>query len=240
MMISVKNRIDAKEELDDFELFGEELEQTLEEIAGVNQMLGGNRISIKAVKTILGSISTDKHITIVDVGCGNGDMLRSLAKMAKKHNMNVELLGIDANPHAINIAKELSSNFENLSYNVINIFDEEFGKLKYDIALCTLTLHHFKDDEISDLMRVMCQNTSISVIVNDLHRSRIAYYLFKLYSWVFKLGPISKADGLTSILRGFKKEELQSISRKLQLKTYSIQWKWAFRYLWIIKTGNTK
>ena len=41
-------------------------------------------------------------------------------------------------------------------------------------------------------------------------------------------------DGLTSILRGFKREELESFSNILQVKP-QIKWKWAFRYQWIIQ-----
>jgi hypothetical protein len=49
---------------------------------------------------------------------------------------------------------------------------------------------------------------------------------------------MSKEDGLVSILRGFKKKELIAFSKQLQFKNYSIQWKWAFRYQWIIKTDD--
>jgi hypothetical protein len=45
---------------------------------------------------------------------------------------------------------------------------------------------------------------------------------------------MSREDGLTSILRGFKKEELIQFSEKLSFKNYKIHWKWAFRYQWII------
>jgi hypothetical protein len=45
---------------------------------------------------------------------------------------------------------------------------------------------------------------------------------------------MSREDGLVSILRGFKKNELEEFSKKLSLKNYTIRWKWAFRYQWII------
>jgi hypothetical protein len=45
---------------------------------------------------------------------------------------------------------------------------------------------------------------------------------------------MSRQDGLTSILRGFKKEELVSFSQKLNFKKYTVNWKWAFRYEWLI------
>ena len=41
-------------------------------------------------------------------------------------------------------------------------------------------------------------------------------------------------DGLTSVLRGFKRGDLKKISQKINVKT-NVSWKWAFRFLWIIK-----
>jgi hypothetical protein len=50
---------------------------------------------------------------------------------------------------------------------------------------------------------------------------------------------MSREDGLVSILRGFKKNELVNFSQKLELKNYKVRWKWAFRYQWIIeKVGS--
>ena len=43
-----------------------------------------------------------------------------------------------------------------------------------------------------------------------------------------------RQDGLTSVLRAFKKKDLENISKKIKVH-FSIQWKWAFRYLWILK-----
>ena len=47
---------------------------------------------------------------------------------------------------------------------------------------------------------------------------------------------MSRKDGLVSILRGFNKTELEQFSKELHFKNYSIEWKWAFRYQWIIST----
>ena len=40
-------------------------------------------------------------------------------------------------------------------------------------------------------------------------------------------------DGLTSVLRGFKRKDLVMISQTLNIKP-QISWKWAFRYQWIL------
>jgi len=52
--------------------------------------------------------------------------------------------------------------------------------------------------------------------------------------FVFQLNAMSREDGLISILRGFKRKDLIDFSKKLNFGNYTIQWKWAFRYQWII------
>jgi hypothetical protein len=98
-----------------------------------------------------------------------------------------------------------------------------------------LTLHHFKDNEIIKILSVFNANAAVGIVVNDLQRSVISYRLFQVVCFVFRLNTMSREDGLTSILRGFKKQELIQFSNKLNLKKYTIQWRWAFRYQWIIK-----
>jgi hypothetical protein len=68
-----------------------------------------------------------------------------------------------------------------------------------------------------------------------IHSSELSYRLFQALCFVFRLNHMSRQDGLVSILRGFKKEELLNYSKQLKFTKYTIAWRWAFRYQWIIK-----
>lgn len=234
MAINTQYRTEEPEIMDDFSLEGEELIHALDKIAAINRLLGGNKLTLHGIKKLLEKVDISKTITIADIGCGNGDMLRMLAEYGKKQGINFQLIGIDANAFTINYAKELSQNFKNIDYLCLDIFSKEFRDVKYDIALCTLTLHHFSNEEIENMLDLLNQNASVGIVVNDLHRSKLAYRLFEGVCYVFNLNKMSKNDGLVSILRGFKKSELVHFSKKLKLNNYSINWKWAFRYQWII------
>ncbi|MDP5199856.1 methyltransferase domain-containing protein [Flavobacterium sp. DG2-3] len=234
MSVNTKYRTEEIEMMDDFSLQSEELIGALDQIAAINQLLGGNKLTLHGIKELLKKTDTSKTITIADIGCGNGDMLRMLANYGKKHNLKFQLIGIDANAFTIDYARKLSADFTNIEYKCLDIFSEDFKSLKYDIVLCTLTLHHFTTNQINDLMETLNDNASIGIVVNDLHRSKVAYRLFQLIGVVFNLNKMSRNDGLISILKGFKKKELEHFSKKLNLKNYSINWKWAFRYQWII------
>ena len=235
MVINTKDRTEEEEIMDDFLLEGEELRDALDKIARINQFLGGNQLTLQGVKKL---INSEEEITIVDVGCGNGDMLRTLADYGNKNNLKFNLIGIDANAFTINYAKEITKEYPNISYKCEDIFSESFAQMSYDIILCTLTLHHFKNNQIDYLIQLFNKQAQIGIVINDLHRNIIAYRAFQVICFVFKLNKISKEDGLVSILRGFKKQELIDFSVRNKLKNYTIHWKWAFRYQWIIKTQN--
>lgn len=234
MPLNTKYRTDKPEIMDDFAMEGEVLREALDKIAKINQLLGGNKLTLLGVKALLAKVPNRGEITIVDVGCGNGDMLRNLADYGVKNNLNLNLIGIDANNFTSNHALKLSQNYPNISYRCEDIFDKPFRELKYDIALCTLTLHHFKEEEILDIMTVFHTNAALGVVINDLQRSSLAYRLFQSLCFVFQLNAMSREDGLISILRGFKRKDLIDFSKKLNFGNYTIQWKWAFRYQWII------
>jgi hypothetical protein len=94
-------------------------------------------------------------------------------------------------------------------------------------------LHHFNDEELEVLLSAVLPKVSIGILVNDLHRHPLAYYLFRLLCLTIS-NRMVREDGLTSILKGFKRQELEKISAQIGAK-YQIKWKWAFRYQWIIQ-----
>lgn len=234
MSINTKYRTDEPEIMDDFSLEGEELRDALDKIAKINQLLGGNKLTLQGLKAILPKGSKNL-LTIVDVGCGNGDMLRTIADFGTQNGYNFKLIGIDANAFTVNHAEKLSTKYQKISYLCEDIFTMDAAEMDCDVVVCTLTLHHFKDDEIIEILNVFKKSAKLGIVINDLQRSAVAYRLFQLLCVIFGLNRMSREDGLVSILRGFKKEELVAFSEKLNFKKYSIDWKWAFRYQWIIQ-----
>ena len=239
MFVNTTTRSEEPEIMDDFAMEGEILRDALDKIAGINRLLGGNAVTLEGVKWLLDQRSDhlkDDEISILDVGCGNGDMLRALANFGKQRKITFNLQGIDANGFTVRHAERLSAGYSNISYRCADIFNEIKQDRVYDVILCTLTLHHFKDGQLIELMEGFKQHTRLGIVVNDLHRSGLAYRLFQLICWVFRLNSMSRDDGLISILRGFKKADLLRYSAVLNLKKYVIRWRWAFRYQWIIRT----
>ena len=231
-MKGLGERSDQFEIMDDMAMEGPELRRTLDLLASINFWLGGNALTRDGVEKMLNPLPKGRTIRIVDLGCGNGDMLRKLHFFGKKKGYDFELLGIDANPASVAYAKELSSGMDNVNFSTVNIFSSEFREMDYDIAIATLFMHHFSDEEITKLMSELQEKSTIGVLINDLHRSELAYGLFWIISLFFG-NHVARNDGLVSIRKAFRRKDLEKYARQVKGKS-SIQWKWAFRYQWII------
>ena len=231
--ISTKQRTNKEELMDDFSIGGTLLRDTLDKLEHINRWLGGNKVTLKGLKMILKNHPKEQEVFIVDIGCGHGDILRDVARFGRKKGYKMRLLGVDANSAAISYANQLSTHYSEIKFKKEDIFSQEFKNRKVDVVLATLFLHHLKEPQIISFFKQTLNQTKIGIVVNDLHRHKLAYYLFMLLS-VFIRNKMIIEDGLTSILRGFKRKDLESISHKINIQP-QISWKWAFRFLWIIK-----
>ncbi len=225
------HRSAEKEIIDDFSLTGEDIIRTFKTIERVNSLLGGNRILVDGVKQILPQLpESKKPIHLYDLGCGSGDGLRAIARWARRNGTSLKLTGIDANPFIVNYAKEQASAFPEIRFLQTDIFDEDFALQDADIITFNLCLHHFSEEENTILLN-KCKTEGVrAVLVNDLHRHWLAYYAFGAFCRLTGAGDIARKDGLLSILKGFKKKELEDLGQKSGISDPVIRWRWAFRY----------
>lgn len=224
-----------KEIMDDLSGGGMEMDQALRELEIINLLLGGNKVSTNGLEMLLKKHSIKSQpIKIADIGCGGGDILKLMAKWGRNKGIKFDLLGIDANPHVVTYAERNTKEYPEITFQTADIFSPEFRAQKFDIIHCCLFTHHFKDDELIDLFSHLKSQAQIGIIVNDLHRHWLAYYSIKAITKMASKSDMVKNDGPISVLRAFKKEELQNILFSAGIDHYSIKWKWAFRWELII------
>ena len=238
-MIGFKERTSEPELMDDANLRPEILRNVLHDVSLANRLLGGNRITEKAVFQILKENPGHLH-RILDVGCGEGAMLRKLAQLCRKKGFNAEFLGLDLSESAISLAREHSKAYPEITYVTGDLLEVRPEQIRCDIALCTLTLHHIPTAKVPLFLEQMSRITRSAVLVNDLQRSGLAYYLFKAFSVIFIKTKVARHDGLVSIKKGFRRKELVQFSNQIPGYEYIISWKWAFRYLLTLRAINTK
>ncbi|GAL87203.1 2-polyprenyl-3-methyl-5-hydroxy-6-metoxy-1,4-benzoquinol methylase [Sporocytophaga myxococcoides] len=219
--------------MDDLEFEGEVLGRTLDEIEFINKWLGGNAVTLDAVKKVVKARQlqkTDVPITISDLGCGGGEMLSLIYKWAESEDIKVKLTGIDANDYVVNHAAKKVPLQDCISFKKYNVLDIAFKKESFDISTCTLFCHHFENDVLINFLKQLKSQTRFAIIINDIHRHWFAYYSIKYLTSLFSRSYMVKYDAQLSVLRAFKKSELELIISKAGFSRFEIRWKWAFRF----------
>lgn len=233
-MVDFTKRSEEIEILDTFSGTTKELDTILNDINRVNHLLGGYAITLNAVFELL-KTNNKKSYTILDMGCAEGSMLRKLALEARNRTIPLNLIGVDLNTQGLELARTYSTDFPEISYVERDILTADFSQFDIDVVITTLTLHHFSDTGVVQFVNQFNQLASLGVVINDLHRSRTAYYLFKAFSFFFIQTEIARKDGLLSIRRAFKRKELMAYAEQVKNASHKIKWKWAFRYVWVLK-----
>ena len=229
-MVNLTQRSSLKELLDSDDIPFDDIKQNMKELNTINTLLGGHAITVAGVKEILKRLQGDKAITICEIGCGGGDNLRAIQSWCSKNKIPVQFIGIDIKKECIEFAKSQCAYFD-----VIWIQNDfaaaSFGTVKPDIIFSSLFCHHFSNNNLVNMLSWMKVNCSKGFFINDLHRHPLAYYLIRWLTKLFSSSYLVKNDAPLSVARSFTRKEWQKLFDLTGIKNYTIQWKWAFRYL---------
>ncbi len=224
--------------MDDFNADKQVIKLTLAELEFINRWLGGNNVTVSGIDKLLNhyynSNPNKSEIRCVDIGCGGGDILKIMAKWARKKKYNFIFTGIDANNFIINYASKNTTQFSEIFYENLDVFSEKFQNQTYDIVTNTLFCHHFTNEQLIKLFMIWKKNSKIGIVINDIHRHWFAYYTIKWLTELFSKSYMVKNDSKLSVLRAFRRKELEDLLQKAEIHNYKISWHWAFRWQIII------
>ncbi len=228
-----RRRSEKLELLDSENIPAKYLYQNLKELDIINHLLGGYKISFDALKNILKKGNT---YTLVDIGCGGGDTLKRIAQWNRLKHYSLQLYGIDIKPVCIEYAHN------NKPDNAINFICDDYKNMHHhlpiiDIIHACLFCHHLKEEQLVELVK-FAEERNATLVINDLERNALAYYLIKWITALFSKSYLVKNDAPLSVARGFKKKEWEHIMSLADVKKYSIKNKWAFRHQVIVYAGN--
>jgi len=230
----LNKRSTQKEQLDNLDLAGEDLHQTLDGLSVINKYLGNTNATFNIVKKEI--LAANRSLKVIDLGCGGGDNLRSIAAWSAKNNYQVDLIGIDGNPNILTYATAKNTNQIQIEYLQADILSASFELPDCDILISSHFMYHFSDKALVHFLQQAKQKVTHKIIFSELHRSKFAYLLFRVGAVFLPFSKMIKQDGLLAIRRSFTKKELVSILQQTAIPRYQIQWKWAFRLLITIPT----
>ncbi|MHA0319338.1 methyltransferase domain-containing protein [Sphingomonas melonis] len=145
------------------------------------------------------------RLRILDVGFGDGDMLRRIARWAAKRRLPVELVGVDLNPRSEAAARAHTPPELPIRWITGDYADLAGGG--WDVILSSLVAHHMTHDQLIAFLRFMETEAKRGWLVNDLHRHGFAHAGFPLLARIARWHPIVRHDGTLSIARSYRPAE---------------------------------
>ena len=174
----------------------------LTDLASVNRWTLAARPTLGFLKRALGD---RQSFNLLDVGYGDGDMLRAIARWARKNGIKAALTGIDLNPKSEAVARSATASDANIRYltgDYHGIVGEGF-----DIIVSSLVAHHMTHDELVAFLRSMEAHARVGWLVSDPHRHRLPYMGFPILARLMGWHRIVREDGQLSIARAFRPDE---------------------------------
>lgn len=183
--------------------------RSLRDVACANRYFGGASAAIAELRIALRempALADGKDVVLLDVGTGLGDIAARARAVAAAAGIPLRTLGVDASEP---LARKASC--PALPAARADALTLPFADDSVDIVLCSQLLHHFEHAHALELLRELDRVARHRVIVSDLRRSWFAASGIWLVSFPLRFHPVSRHDGVVSVLRGFTRRELETM-----------------------------
>lgn len=173
-----------------------------------------------------------RPLTILDLACGGGDVDIHLARLAKRQGVSLSICGWDKSLTAIECARLRAeeAGLDNLVFEQRDALRDDVAE-PFDIALCTLFLHHLSHDDGLCLLQKMRDAARLAVFVDDLRRTRRGYALAWLGCHLLTRSPIVRVDGPMSVKAAYTVVEARQLASQAGLDGAVITTHWPQRFL---------
>lgn len=211
--MSLRERDRALRELmDDPDADPRRLAATLERFGTVNRLISGwGRVYRRWARPHLSGLG--RPARILDLGCGGGDVLARLVALASADGIPVEGLGVDPDPRAIAVAAGRARRSPHMTVRCTDSGTLRAEGERFDLVVSNHVLHHLDDGELhrfADDSKALSQGL---VLHGDIERGRSAYGLYTLGITPLAPGTFLRTDGLRSIRRSYRADELDAALR---------------------------
>jgi 2-polyprenyl-3-methyl-5-hydroxy-6-metoxy-1,4-benzoquinol methylase len=201
-MTSLAVRAIAEELMDADDLDPETYTEVVGDLAAVNIVTMAARPTLDFLAR--GTVGV-KRFRLLDVGYGDGDMLRRIARWAAQRGIDAELVGVDLNPRSAVAAKahtppELTIDWRTGDY-------ADLAGQGWDFIISSLVAHHMTHEQLVAFLRFMDREAARGWLVNDLHRHRFAHWGFPVLARLFGWHRIVRLDGTLSVARAYRPAE---------------------------------
>jgi 2-polyprenyl-3-methyl-5-hydroxy-6-metoxy-1,4-benzoquinol methylase len=199
------NRSRQEEQMDAADLDPAVYEKVLHDLARVNRWTFTASPVLAFMKRAIGDA---KAFRLMDVGFGDGDILRAIARWARRRDLAADLVGVDLNEKSLAAARAATPVGMPIDYRAGDYLDQAGP---FDFVISSQVTHHMTDDQLRAFIHYMEREARGGWLICDLHRHGFAHWGFPLLARLLRVHRIVREDGQLSIARSFRPAEWRAI-----------------------------
>ena len=205
--------------------------QCLHDLELVNVCTLAYRPTLHWLKKVWRDDRFRQPVSILDIGCGGGGMLRKIWRWARRRGRKPNLTGVDRNPWSKASAERVTPPDAPIQYETADIFSFDPDR-QADFIISSLFTHHLTDDEVVTFLRWMDRHATQGWFINDLHRHPLPFYLIRYVTRILRFGPMVQHDGPISVARAFTAADWRRLvaAAGIPMERIRINWFFPFRY----------
>ncbi len=207
----------------------EEVRESLQDVATVNRYLSGYRVLLHHVEPFLRAHKVDRPFTVLDAATGSADQPIALVKLARHLRVPIHITAIDINAKMLKLAEEEIASFPEIRLVQCDILSLPFRVDGFDLAVNSLSLHHFSWPKAVMILQAIYQAGRLGVVVNDLHRSRIAHAVIFLLTRIFTRNRLTRYDAPVSVMNAFTPKEFGQLAQEAGIDPHEIHRHFPYR-----------
>ncbi len=192
--------------------------RSLRDVVRSNRLFGGQRAVLASLASLIEQASPGAVLVLLDVGTGLGDIPRAVRTHAERRGAHVVTVGLELTVALAAAARPAARDVLCGDARML-----PFATGSIDVVTCSQVLHHFDGPEADALLQELTRVAKRLVVVSDLRRSWLAVSLLWLASFPLGFHPVSRHDGIVSILRGYTASELGDIVRRAVDRTPAVR-----------------
>ncbi len=210
------------ERLDRPSEYPDALGSSLGEVRQVNRWLGGTQVALGFLRS-RPELVRRSHASILDVATGTADIPLAMLRWGERRCIHLDVTATDVSHEVLAHAKAHVGAQDGITLETADATSLPYSADSFDYVTCNLALHHFPPHVAVQVLREMYRVARRAILVNDLVRSRPAYWGARLMFLLTTRNPLTSHDGPLSVLRSYTVEELRQLGEEAGLERFTVR-----------------
>lgn len=180
----------------------------LRDLARLNRLTGGTRLSIAAIRELASGALPP---SILDVGAGGADIPAAILAAARRDRRNIHVTAVDSRAEVVEAATAARPALARAADLELAVGDGRrlpYSDAAFDVVHASLVLHHLDPGDAVAFLIELRRVARLGVVLNDLVRSRLAWLGAWLVVHAVGTSRYTRNDGPISVRRAYTEAEL--------------------------------